>query len=349
VGNGVINRTAPVILEGTGTGTNNPQVNYAGGTDNADSSGELRYVRVEFAGYATAPNAELNSFTFAAVGSGTKLSFLQAVSGLDDHFEFFGGAADATNLVSYESGDDHFDLSEGYVGRMQYLIALQSRVNIPRTGAGNVSADPQGIENDGCDGAGCTNGQNSAPLTIPLVANFTLVGTGTGTGVDATAGGIGMLLRRGTGGYYVNGVVARWPRAAMSVRDQNTQNRATAGELLVRNVLVAQNGALFQPQTAGSTTLQFSLDAAENAIEQSAAQAASLFAAFPTAISATTTAAAFDWAPAAGSPAATGGLATLTGAAATKGGTVVTGTAFRGAANPSGPKWWAGWTVYAQN
>jgi hypothetical protein len=347
VGNGVINRGNPVILEGTGTGASNPQVNYAGGTDNADNSGELRYVRVEFAGYATAADAELNSFTFAAVGSGTKLSFLQVVSGLDDSFEFFGGAADATNLVSYESGDDHYDLSEGYVGRMQNLIALQSRVLTPRTGAGNVSQDPQGFENDGCAGANCSNGQNSQPLNIPLVANFTLVGTGPGTGVDATAGGVGLMLRRGTGGYYVNGVVARWPRAAVSLRDQPTLDRAAAGDLLLRNVLFAQNGTLFQ--AASGSTVQGTVDATANALEQSTATAASLFAAFPAAVGGTTTAAAFDWAPAAGSPAATGGLTTFPGAVATKAGTVVSGTAYRGAANPAGPKWWAGWTVYAQN
>jgi hypothetical protein len=345
VGNGVINRGNPVILEGTGTGANNPQVNYAGGTDNADNSGELRYVRVEFAGYATAPDAELNSFTFAAVGSATRLSYLQAVSGLDDHFEFFGGAADATHLVSYESGDDHYDLSEGYVGRMQYLIGLQSRVLIPRTGAGNVSQDPQGIENDGCAGANCNNGQNSTPLTIPLMANFTLVGTGAGTGVDATTGGIGMMLRRGTGGYYVNGIVARWPRAAVSLRDQPTLDRAAAGDLLLRNILFAQNGTLFQ--AASGTTVQGTVDAATNALEQSTATAASLFAAFPAAIGSTTTVAAFDWAPAAGSPAAAGGLTTFPAAVAAKAGTAFPATPFRGAANPSGPKWWAGWTIYA--
>jgi hypothetical protein len=346
VGRGIINRGSPVLLEGTGQNTGGA-IDYSGGTDNADSSGELRYVRVEFAGFATATDAELNSFTFAAVGSGTKLSYLQVVSGLDDSFEFFGGAADATHLVSYESGDDHFDVSEGYVGRMQHLIALQSRVLIPRTGAGSVSSDPQGFENDGCAGANCGNGQNSTPLNVPLVANFTLVGTGPGTGVDATAGGVGMMLRRGTGGYYLNGVVARWPRAGVSLRDQPTLDRAAAGDLLLRNVLFAQNGTLFQ--AASGSTVQGTVDAAANALEQSAATAASLFAAFPTTIDGTTTVAAFDWAPASGSAAATGGLTTFPAAAATRGGTVVTGTGYRGAANPAGPKWWAGWTTYAQN
>jgi len=49
VGNGVINRTAnPVLTEGGAAGE---AENYAGGNDNSDNSGSLRYVRIEFAGF----------------------------------------------------------------------------------------------------------------------------------------------------------------------------------------------------------------------------------------------------------------------------------------------------------
>src|SRR5690606_6565612 len=121
VGNARLNRGSPVILEGTGTGADNPAVDYSGGTNDDDDSGELKYVRIEFSGYATAPDAELNSLTLAAVGSGTRLSYIQTLAGLDDSFEWFGGTVDGKYLVSYESGDDHFDASEGYRGRNQYL------------------------------------------------------------------------------------------------------------------------------------------------------------------------------------------------------------------------------------
>ena len=343
IGNGIVNRGSPVILEGTGTGPSNPQQDYSGGTDNADNSGTLRYVRVEFAGYATAPDAELNSFTFAAVGSGTRVEYLQALAGLDDHYEWFGGAVDSKYLVSYESGDDHFDMSEGHSGRHQFLIAYQSKILQPRPSAGNVSNDPQGIENDGCAGANCLGGQDSQPLTQPLIANFTLVGTGTGV-VDATSGGVGMMLRRGTAGHYVNGVVTRWPRAAVSLRDASTKARADAGDLQLRSLLLADNGAVFQP--ASGSTVQSTLDLTANGIDVAAVTAASLFAGLP----ATPTAAAqFDWTPSAGSAARTGGLATFTGAMAQKAGTFVTATAYRGAADPNGPKWWQGWTSYAGN
>lgn len=345
IGNALINRTGTTLIEGTGTDASNPTIDYAGGTNDADDSGELRYVRVEYAGFAPNDGNELNSFTFAAVGSGTKLSYLQTLNGLDDSFEFFGGKADASYLVSYESGDDHFDMAEGYQGRLQYLIAYQSRVLVPRTGAGNVSGDPQGIENDGCQGANCVSGQTSQPYTLPLVANFTLVGTGAGTAVDATAGGIGMMLRRGTGGYYANGVLSRWPRAGISLRDANTNARITAGDLLLKNILLTDTPTQFQA-TSG-TNVQYTVDPTANAIESSAATSASVFTLLPTAPSA---AAEFDWSLSAGSPARTGGTGAFTGAIATKGGTVVAGTAYRGAADPAAStKWWAGWTSYTRN
>ena len=168
VGNGVINRGPTVQLEGTGTvGGTTPGTNYAvdygSGGDNADDSGRLEYVRIEFAGFGPVQDAELNSLTLAAVGSGTTIRNVQTLAGLDDSFEFFGGAVDATYLVSYKAGDDHFDMSEGYVGRIQYAIALQNLVLTPRPGAGNVSNDPQGIENDGCAGANCSVARTRRP------------------------------------------------------------------------------------------------------------------------------------------------------------------------------------------
>lgn len=358
VGNATINRTGVEIeIEGTNTvagnasGTNYKVV-YSGGTTDTDTSGELRYVRVEFAGFAPSINNELNSFTFAAVGSGTKLSYLQVLAGLDDSFEFFGGTVDATYLVSYESGDDHFDMSEGYRGRLQHLIAFQSTQLTPRTAAGSASTDPQGIENDGCNGAGCTNGFNTTLFTVPVVANFTLVGTGD-VASSGSSGGVGMMLRRGTGGYYVNGIVARWARAAISVRDAETYARAggvsipdlATADFAVRNVLVSTNAATFQSN--GSAT-QYAFDLGGNAILEDASAVSTLFAAFPT-TGAVPTTASLDWTPSAGSAAGSGGLMSFTGRLATAAGSVVAGSAYQGAAAPGGAKWWQGWTVYARN
>ena len=362
VGNGIDNRTGSVEVEGTNTvaGTTsgtNYQVVYTGGVSNADNSGELRYVRVEFAGYAPSLNNELNAFTFAAVGSGTKISYLEALAGLDDGYEFFGGAVEGDHLIAYEVLDDSFDMSEGFVGRLQYLIALKSTVLTPRTNAGTPASDPEGIENDGCAGTGCAvDTYNSTPLTIPVIANFTLVGTND-VASSGSSGGIGMMLRRGVGGYYVNGVVARFPRFGISLRDNETYARAgsvatpdmATTDLAVKNITFLEVPTIFQTGAG-----QNSFDLAGNGLVASGATTAATFTAFPGTFTSATTEAALDWTPAAGGAAASGGLATFTGklatktAAATSTGNTIAGTSYVGAAAPGGTKWWAGWSVYAQ-
>ena len=358
IGNAPNNRSGSVIIEGSGTDGNtvvsgkNYSVVYNGGTVATDNSGTLTYVRVEFGGFAPVQDNEFNSFTFAAVGSGTRASYLESLAGLDDSFEFFGGGFDLDHLVAYETADDVLDMSEGFSGRVQFVVAQATTQLVPRTGAGFYSVDLEGIENDGCAGTGCDLGFNSAPFTIPLVANFTIIGCGQANCVGA-GGGHGMMLRRGTGGYYVNGVLARWPTDGVSLRDQATYDRAGAtatpsatADLQIRNVLFAETGGkLFQ----ASSATQNSLDAAANNLTLSTATAASLFTAIPAVGATPTSVTEFDFSPAANSPIASGGLATFSGAIAAKAGTFVIPTSYIGAAAPGGAKWWQGWTNYGRN
>ena len=166
-----------------------------------------------------------------------------------------------------------------------------------------------------------------------------------------------MMLRRGTGGYYVNGVVARWSADGISlrdsatfVRDGTTQTPSAAADLQVRNILFAEtNGKVFQTPVNLLANAQSDMDLAANNLTLSTATAASLFTLIPAVGTAPTSIAAFDFTPVAGSAIATGGLATFTGAILTKAGTVVTPTAYLGAVAPGGTKWWQGWTSYARN
>jgi len=244
------------------------------------------------------------------------------------------------------------------------LIAYQSTFLTPRAGAGAISADPQGFEVDGCNGGGCTapsnanaqsSGRDDGLYTMNMFANFTVIGVGA-TQTTPTQGGVGMVLRRGTGGYYLNGVVARWPRQAISVRDSTSNNRFQVDSLIARNLYFADNGlqnagVFFDP--TGTNFGQEAAFTARNsniAVAASTVTASSLFTALP-AGAANTTAADFDWSPSASSAIATGGLGTFSNDAkiAARAGTFITPTAYRGAAAPGGVKWWANWTAYARN
>ena len=337
VGNGVINRSGTVLTEGP-QGITEP---YSGGTDNTDNSGTLRFVRIEFAGYDVSGGAgqELNSLSLYAVGSGTTLEYVQSLAGLDDAFEWWGGAVDGRYLVSYESGDDHFDWSEGYRGRNQFLIAFQSVRMDPAPGTGSLSTDPQGFEADGCNGTGCDLGFASEPFSVPVFANFTLVGPGTGT-VATASGDVGMVMRRGTGGYLTNGIVARWQSQGLSVRDPETNNLMTLDSLNVSNLLLAETGINYDDD-AGTNFGKAAAFAASNHV--TAATAASLFASL--------TPASLDWTPAGGSAAASGAGTVVIPVEYTAGffeGSL-TNTTYFGAADPAGTKWWQGWTSHATN
>ena len=164
------------------------------------------------------------------------------------------------------------------------------------------------------------------------------------------------MIRRGSGGYYLNGVVARFPRDGVSLRDAATYARGgsvavpdpATSDLQIRNIYFTEiNNTVFQ--AGGGSTVQNSLDLAGNNLTNGTATAVSLFAKLPAQGVAPTGVGDFDWTPAAGSPITTGGLNPFTGKMATKAGTFVTPTGYLGAADPAGAKWWSGWTVYFRN
>ena len=344
IGNGIINRTGATIL--TEGGAAGEAENYAGGNDNNDSSGVLRYVRIEFAGYDVSSGAgqELNSLSMYAVGRRTVLEYVQTMAGLDDSFEWWGGAVDGRYLVSYESGDDHFDWTEGYQGRNQFLIAFQSQRLVPRAGAGVFSSDPRAFEGDGCDPAvsGCTLTPTGAstPYSNPVFANFTMIGPGQLAGIPND--GNGGTWRRGTGGYFANGIMARWKGIAINIRDAWTDSLLVNYDSLnIVNVLLTQNG--FNYDTTGAGFGQAPAFASDNHLTYAATVAAD------TLLGISLNPAGLDWTPKATAP-ATSGAGTIPAA---KVGGFFGGswaaTAYLGAADPAGTKWWQGWTSYAIN
>ncbi len=348
VGNGLINRTAsPIFTEGpTGAAED-----YSGGTDFNDSSGSLEYVRVEFAGYDVSNGAgqELNSISNYAVGRGTTLDYVEVMAGLDDGIESFGGAGDYRHIVSFETGDDHFDWTEGFEGRAQFLIALQTSVLQPRPGTGTVSSDPRGFEGDGCeiDKAGCA--YSNAPHSAPVWANFTVIGPG--AGVFSTSDGSGAVVRRGSGGTFVNGIIARWPGVGISVRNQESKDLLDADSLYFRNIILAENGSNFEPAGTNFGSVLFDNASAWNILT---AQIADLFGGSLPTSSDDVTNSSLDLAPASGSAAADGGMSSFAGTPIARRvenffGGPMPATSYVGAVDPAATPWYQGWTLFARN
>jgi hypothetical protein len=95
-----------------------------GGTMPTDNSGILRYVRIEYAGEEVALDQELNGLTLGGVGSGTALEYVQVDRGSDDNFEWFGGNASGSYLVSSNGQDDGFDIDYGFQGTISHSLNI---------------------------------------------------------------------------------------------------------------------------------------------------------------------------------------------------------------------------------
>jgi hypothetical protein len=354
IGNGIINRTGSSIQ--TEGGAANESENYALGTDNSDNSGTLRYVRIEFAGYDVSNGAgqELNTLSSYAVGRGTTYEYIESLSGLDDSFEYWGGAVDGRYLVSYESGDDHFDWTEGYQGRNQFLIAFQSTRLAPHPGSGVLSADPRGFEGDGCDPGvtGCTLTATGAstPYSMPVWANFTMIGAGTLV-AGFPANGNGGVWRRGTGGTVYNGVLSRFTGIGINILDAWTDSLWTGSggkdSLWISNTLLATNAG-------GNLDANYAAQANWNAGRLATMLQYAGDVQVDTLLGYTLTPPSLNFKPKAGSPATTGGMtappALVTSRTAGYFGGTWVNTSYIGAVDPAAATaWYSGWTVYETN
>ena len=191
-----------------------------GGTDPNHSCGELRYVRVEYAGTIISPNNELNSFTWGGCGKGTVSEHLQAIYGKDDSFEWFGGNNDAKWLVGGMGADDFTDYQLGYTGRVQFGLMYQG---------------PDSPGNRGVEGDNSEYNQAAEPFSNPTFFNISYYGSGI-PGFDE-ANAPGLFLRRGSRGSFNNLVFSNYFSACINVSDATTQAQADLGNVTMNGIL----------------------------------------------------------------------------------------------------------------
>ena len=222
VGNAPVNQSNPSV-EGL-----TREVTYGGGTNPADNSGSLRYVRIEFAGIALQPDKKINGLTLCAVGSGTTIDHIQVSYSGDDSFEWFGGTVNAKYLIAYCGLDDEFDTDFGYSGHVQFALGVRN----PRVADVSTS---NGFESDN-DGSGT----GATPQTSAVFSNVTLIGpykTTADKNVNSMFGA-GMHIRRNSSISVFNSVFAGW-NTGLLLDGTSTYANATAGNLVIQNCVLS--------------------------------------------------------------------------------------------------------------
>jgi len=292
-----------------------------------DNSGIIRYVRIEYAGYAFLPDKEINSLTMGGVGSGTIIDYVQVSYANDDAFEWFGGTVNCNHLISYRTLDDDFDTDAGYSGRVQFGIVLRDSAQADISKTESFESD-----ND-------ANGSSLTPQTKAKFSNITSIGPRpASTSIGNSNYLAGAQIRRNSSISIFNSIIMGWPIGLLIDASKGVPTDLNIPvNLLVQNTIIA--GCNIPVKYSASATAP------------TGANDASILAWFNTAAYGNTISttsgdilnAPFNYT----SPDFTSGTnsVALTGASFTNTGSSFSTVSYRGAVG-SGDTWWKVWTKY---
>lgn len=323
-------------IEGVPTGLATDQL--YGGTNAADNSGVLKYVRIEYAGYAFLPDKEINGLTFGGVGSGTTVDYVEVAYANDDSFEWFGGTVNCSHLIAYKGLDDDFDTDNGFSGKIQFGIGVRDPQVADVSGSNAFESD-----ND-------ANGSALTPQTGAIFSNMTIVGPIQSSSASSNAASInnlfqhGVQIRRNSALSLFNSVVIGYPLAGLFIdatKGTPTDNNIKSGSLAFENNIIAgcplplKYGAATTPtgytladlttwfNNGGNSTLPYSNDVKLTGAWNPAGTTP-------------------NFSPAAGSPLLTGGTFTSTKLSDA----FFQKVTYRGAVKDGTDFWYAGWTNF---
>jgi hypothetical protein len=313
-------------------GVNNGEgLGLFGGTNAADNSGILRYVRIEYAGYAYLPDNELNGLTLAGVGNATTVDYVEIFKANDDAIECFGGTVNLRHTIFISTLDDDFDTDNGYSGTVQFGIIVRDSAIADISKSESWESD-----ND-------ANGSALTPQTSAVYSNITAIGpraTKSNVGNSLYLGGA--QIRRNSTISIHNSVIMGYPTGVLidASKGVPTDNNIKANTLAITNTVIAgcakpvDYSASSTPTgwTVADVTAWVTTPAHGNTILATNDEA-KLTAAFKYSSP--------DVTPLAGSPLLSGAAFTMSKASA------FTQVSFRGAVGAAGTpegEWWKGWS-----
>lgn len=198
-----------------------------GGSDAADNSGVLRYVRIEYAGIPFQPNQEINGLTLGGVGNGTQIEYIQISYSGDDSYEMFGGNVNIKYLISYKTTDDDLDTDNGFTGKVQFGLVLRDPNIADVSGSNAFESD-----ND-------ATGSSLTPNTKAIFSNISVFGPKQDTGAVINSNfKRGAHLRRNTQTCIYNSLISGFP-IGLLIDGTSAESNASTDLLQVRNTIIS--------------------------------------------------------------------------------------------------------------
>ncbi|MFY0608652.1 MAG: VCBS repeat-containing protein [Cyclobacteriaceae bacterium] len=113
-------------LGGNGNLPFESRLEYGGGEVNFGNSGtSLTYVSIRHTGEINGVSGYggMPALTIAGVGNEAVLNHIEVVGAAANAYNFYGGNADASNLIAYNVANNGFETDLGYTGKLQFLFA----------------------------------------------------------------------------------------------------------------------------------------------------------------------------------------------------------------------------------
>ncbi|UHG90351.1 IPT/TIG domain-containing protein [Spirosoma oryzicola] len=213
-----------------------------------DNSGALQYVRIEYAGalQPSVPGARLSGLTMIGVGINTAIDHVQVSYSGGDGFSWFGGSANAKNLVSFRNSDDDWTADWGYVGNVQFGVALRDAQVADQSGSNGLEVE--NYEPNATADVAPVIPTNGLPQNAPVFANLSNFAFQTTPPASSTVAGTstyrsGILLRRNSIISVYNSLFYGYPEG---LRIEGTAAgylvNATSSALDLRGVVLANTG-----------------------------------------------------------------------------------------------------------
>jgi len=94
---------------------------FYGGTVINDSSGLIKYLRIEYAGAKFDASKKFNGISFFGVGAFTTVNYVQSAYCLGDGFKFIGGTIKPKWLVSTNTNENGLHITDGWNGEVDSI------------------------------------------------------------------------------------------------------------------------------------------------------------------------------------------------------------------------------------
>lgn len=182
---------------------------FYGGAEINDSSGVIKYLRVEYTGETSEDSMNFNGISLFGVGAYTTFEYVQSYEGLGNGFKILGGTVNPKWLVATNSGENSMSITEGWNGIGDYWYL-----------SGSLSAGIQ-ISNNQFD-------HSAIPVSTGIINNVSIIGPESEGSIKYTAGG---------GIFDIQDFYTTELNLGINVNDATSTSMIDAGNLNIKNIL----------------------------------------------------------------------------------------------------------------